>query len=601
MTLFYHFCYNYFRLMKRFFPLLLIFVFLVFFPLYKTRAEEDCNLLCLETKIKDLERSLELSKAATAPLEGQLAKFNTDLKSIQNQIAFLEGGIIEKEAELKTLQGEIGKSEKELSRQEDILSHRIRLLYKRSFLDNPLVVFFAQKEALALSRELAYRHAVSQKDKSLIISSVMTLSDFEDKKKQAQDLKTQLENETGRLSKAKEETAKQAEFLKTEIAKAQDFQSTLGTQIATLTARQQDILNAKTGLFSTSVGDVPLADDPASRPDYNPGFSPAFAAFSFGAPHFKGMSQYGAFGRAKNGQNADAILHAYYGGGIEIKKDYSTDINISVQGHGSFNIEEYVKRIYEVPNSWGDDGGYEALKAQAVAARSYALAYTNNGSGSICDSESCQVFQDNPKGGNWERAVNDTRGWVLVTGGQPFSAWYAAVSGGYQESYSSQGYSTPGFWDTKCGSKDCWTAEAYEKLAGAPWFYKAWYKTRSGASCGRSHPWLTSDEFADIVNAAIVYQNGGDMSGVFPLDVQSCFGGGDTPWSKDRLKQEADKNGGSVSSVSSVSVQYSTGGITAKVIIDGREFDGQKFMKAFNLRAPGAINLKSGLYNLEKK
>jgi len=30
-----------------------------------------------------------------------------------------------------------------------------------------------------------------------------------------------------------------------------------------------------------------MADDPASRPDYNPGFSPAFAAFSFGAPILK--------------------------------------------------------------------------------------------------------------------------------------------------------------------------------------------------------------------------------------------------------------------------------------------------------------------------
>ena len=40
----------------------------------------------------------------------------------------------------------------------------------------------------------------------------------------------------------------------------------------------------------------------------------------------------------------------------------------------SYTLEEYVKRIYEMPSSWGDQGGMEALKAQAVAARSYALA-----------------------------------------------------------------------------------------------------------------------------------------------------------------------------------------------------------------------------------
>lgn len=196
--------------------------------------------------------------------------------------------------------------------------------------------------------------------------------------------------------------------------------------------------------------------------------------------------------------------------------------------------------------------------------------------------------------------MNLTRGKVVYANGSPFSTWYASTSGGYQESYSGNGYTTPGFWDTRSG-RNGWTSEAYEKIAESPWFYKAWYKTRSGTSCGRSHPWLTGEEFADIANAAVVIQNGGDVSGIFPPDVQSCFGGSDSPWSRDRLKEEADKNGGSFSSISSVSVVYSDSGVTAKISLNGRELDGQTFKKAFNLRAPGALNLKSGLYNIEKK
>jgi len=42
-------------------------------------------------------------------------------------------------------------------------------------------------------------------------------------------------------------------------------------------------------------------------------------------------------------------------------------------------------------------------------------------------------------------------------------------------------------------------------------------------------------------------------------------------------------------------------GITGKVIVNGREFDAGQFYKVFNLRAPGAIHLKSGLFNIEKK
>jgi len=62
-------------------------------------------------------------------------------------------------------------------------------------------------------------------------------------------------------------------------------------------------------------------------------------------------------------------------------------------------LQDYLKGVLprEMPASWGSASGgrgLEALRAQAVAARSYALAYgVRAGSGaSICDSESCQVF-----------------------------------------------------------------------------------------------------------------------------------------------------------------------------------------------------------------
>ena len=55
----------------------------------------------------------------------------------------------------------------------------------------------------------------------------------------------------------------------------------------------------------------------------------------------------------------------------------------------------------------------EALKAQAVAARSYALADIAT-KGYICSTESCQVYKPSNKGGKWEEAVNATAGWVLI-------------------------------------------------------------------------------------------------------------------------------------------------------------------------------------------
>jgi peptidoglycan hydrolase-like amidase len=129
------------------------------------------------------------------------------------------------------------------------------------------------------------------------------------------------------------------------------------------------------------------------------------------------MSQYGALGRAKQGQNYEQILRAYYGSGIEIR-DHNPDAQITVQGYGTYSLEEYAKRIYEMPGSWGDEGGMEALKAQAVAARSYALAR----GGPICSTEACQVFKPGPKGGKWEEAVirrGEKRKRITI------STWYA--------------------------------------------------------------------------------------------------------------------------------------------------------------------------------
>jgi peptidoglycan hydrolase-like amidase len=240
------------------------------------------------------------------------------------------------------------------------------------------------------------------------------------------------------------------------------------------------------------------------------------------------------------------------------------------------------------------------LKAQAVAARSYALAYTNNGSGSICATEKCQVYKPANKGGKWEEAVNATRGWVLMAGGKPFSAWYASTAGGYTFSYSSNGHSTPGLWDTPSG-RGGWTNEAYEKIAGSPWFYKAWYRTRENVTYGRSHPWLNEEEFSDILNALLIYKgNKADEVHLSPLDRNIP-----ETWSMAKVKEEAAKYGGPVTRISEVGIYYSNDGYTSKAYFEtdkGRkEFAGEDFKHIFNLRSPGAISLKSSLFNLMKK
>ena len=130
------------------------------------------------------------------------------------------------------------------------------------------------------------------------------------------------------------------------------------------------------------------------------------------------------------GQSAETILSVYYQGAT-LNKSYSVPATIVVDGYGAIPFEDnYLLGIYEVPESWGDKGGFEALKAQAVAARSYAL-YTVNGTGHICPTESCQVYKPQLKSGKWKEAVQATRGWVMEKGGGSAGTYYSSTTGGF--------------------------------------------------------------------------------------------------------------------------------------------------------------------------
>lgn len=99
------------------------------------------------------------------------------------------------------------------------------------------------------------------------------------------------------------------------------------------------------------------------------------------------------------------------------------------------HLEDYVKGVIstEMSNSWP----LEALKAQAVAARSYALALgTKHGVHhfDICFDTDCQAYSGlNLAGANTDAAVDQTAGQVALYNGTPIQAFFYASSGGASE------------------------------------------------------------------------------------------------------------------------------------------------------------------------
>lgn len=573
-------------LFKRISLIILIFLFvsIPITPCLSISIDEE--IASISKQISDLEKAIDPLKKETVSITQKIKSAKANISSIETKITKIGQSLIETEADLEV--------------QKALLGERVRRLYKNHKKSNPFLIFLNSSQNSDAIRQLSWFQSVVNQDTKLIANLSQQIIELNSNKKNLDSQKTS-------LAALKKNLEDRFGFLEGEIKKAEEYK-------AELSKKQQDLIVAKTAMFNTSVGDVSTSDDPASRADYNPGFSPAFALFSFGAPHRKGMSQFGAYGRSQAGQSYQDILKAYYGNVRIETVDMPGSISTSV---GSLPFEDnYLVGIAEMPATWGEKGGMEALKAQAIAARTYALAYvgwrmsSRNASGSICTTEACQVYKSSrfSSPGLWKTAVDATRGQVVISNSTNdiFSTMYASTAGGAIYSYNSLGHSTPQIWDTSCGSQSCWPGESWEKKSDSSWYYKGWYKTRSNTSCGRSHPWLTQSEFADIINAVLYYSKTSDYSHLSQIDSGGCFGGTDpSAWLKDELARQVSSHGGPVTSVNSINVNYSTGGYTQEVRVEtdkgGFTFSGDDFKTVFNLRAPGAIVIKSSLFNVEKK
>jgi stage II sporulation protein D len=119
-----------------------------------------------------------------------------------------------------------------------------------------------------------------------------------------------------------------------------------------------------------------------------------------------------------------------YLGDMEFRADGS---RIRLVNHIHLELYLYGVLPYEMSNSWP----LEALKAQAVAARNYAVAEMKTRYSSyyhLVDTQSSQVYAGyNKSYGRCIQAVNETEGQVLTYGGNFVHAFYSSSNGGKTE------------------------------------------------------------------------------------------------------------------------------------------------------------------------
>jgi len=239
-----------------------------------------------------------------------------------------------------------------------------------------------------------------------------------------------------------------------------------------------------------------------------------------------------------------------------------------------------------MPSCWGkpDRGGLEALKAQAIAARTYALAYTNNGANPICTTQSCQVYVGASKvagecGSYWQQAVEETRGLVITSGGNLITAWYSSTAGGFTLSSAVVWGSSRPYAQGIADLDESGNAYDGPAHGNSPWYHQAW----------GNQPWLSIDQVTDLINAALLpetYNNQlapANKGGLSPEQIISELqANGINPVVNLTAIEIVDENGNpgaNTAQTAFVRAYYGDGSVA--------EVAGIRFKFVYNIRSPG--------------
>lgn len=566
---------------------------LFLFPLFLSVASAD-ELLDVQKKIDAKKREYSSTSASLDRIKKDIASLSSSIISTQAQAKEVNSQVEKIRKDLEVVEENLDKKRDELSAVINLRDTQVQYLYKYPG-DSPLELFLASDGFPQFSQIIGLQKKVLGTSKDLIEGINAEIAVIEENRKEIAEAKNNLEKIASQINS-------ELAFLQNQFYYQLNQQNVLSIQVIqiqahlnSLTEKQKKLIEAKLTASSKrqTIGD----QAPPSITLPNPGFSPAYAFATYGYPHRVGMNQYGAYGRALSGQSYTSILKSYYTGVAIVP--YRVPSQINVVGYGNISFEDnYLRGISEMPRSWP----IEALKAQAVAARTYALNWIQTHPGqAICTTQSCQVYNSSAANCSgtynkmWCDAINATRGIVITYAGVPITAWYASTAGGY--TLSSQEV-WGGYRPYAIGKRDfagSWPVDAYDK--SSPWFHKPW-----GGRCGNSSfPWLTKEETTDLFDSLLLSKVSSSYNQYLsPTD--GCLG--PAGWSHAKVVSELNSRGvRPIGDLQNIFIGYDGNGNTSSVTVvssnyPAKTFSANDFRSIYHLRSPGTRVILTTLFDV---
>lgn len=205
------------------------------------------------------------------------------------------------------------------------------------------------------------------------------------------------------------------------------------------------------------------------------------------------------------------------------------------------DLETYIKGVvpYEMSSSWP----LEALKVQAVCARSYAYINIHSGKHTsyhfdVCNTTDCQAYYGAGTNSSsyqaterTDQAVDETAGEYAWYDGQVIEAFYSSSHGGASESvYNVWGTSLERY-PYLCGVEDPYEADMASKNSYSSWTVS--YTSSElvqrlenygyDASSGIESLTLTYSDLGNVIQVRVNYRDGGSDT-ISPSSMRSVFG-----------------------------------------------------------------------------
>lgn len=354
--------------------------------------------------------SLTPAQAIEPSTQEELAKLRETQATYRSQQAQLEQASETSEEGLKAAEAELRKRQAEVA----LRTQKAEAMTKK------LVELKKRRAAALQASYLASRNSNSL----LALIGSGTLSEFVGRSqyslfmlKERSDAVDKLDQDVDDLERARRDVVTEQNAIEAQLQTLRDNIEGIRRALAENKAgqdaasRMEAELLGQQGFNGTADRDFARSNEPVGG---------KFAFVGGGTEHGLGMSQYGAKGAANKGFDYRRILSHYYQG-------------TAIGSVGSFGTNQGESESYlvgvieaEMPSDWP----MEALKAQAVAARSYA--YLNRSR--LDNSQRTQAWVGpHLQTERARQAVRETRGQVVTYNGQVVQAFFHSTSGGHTE------------------------------------------------------------------------------------------------------------------------------------------------------------------------